>query len=103
MITEPLYTDFTKLNVNATEPNNDYFSDYLKWVGRESSEEIPEYLIPLNPLLVSQLQKNVVAVDFVQSFNKIMNYILYATGACQRLRVEKEVNHRVKLRWYSTL
>jgi len=49
MITKSLYTDFTKLNVNATEPNNDYFSDYLKWVGRESSEEIPEYLIPLNP------------------------------------------------------
>ena len=31
------------------EPNNDYFADYLKWAGRESSEEILKYLIPLNP------------------------------------------------------
>ncbi len=44
-----------------------------------------------------------IAVDFVQSFNKVMNYILYAAEACQRLRVEEEVSRRSKLRWYSAL
>ncbi len=85
------------------EPNDDYFADYLRWAGRGSSEEIPEYLIPLNPPPVPQLQKNAVAVDFVQSFDKVTNYILYAAGACQRLRVEEEVSRRSKLRWYSAL
>ena len=32
-----------------------------------------------------------------------MNYILYTARACQRLRVEEEVSHYSKLRWYSTL
>src|SRR6266498_2968770 len=85
------------------EPNDDYFTDYLRWAGRRSSEEIPEYLIPLNPPPVPQLQKDAVAVDFVQSFDKVTNYILYAAGACQRLRVEEEVSRRSKLRWYSAL
>src|SRR6266540_5427937 len=44
-----------------------------------------------------------VAVDFVQSFDKVTNYILYAARACQRLRVEEEVNRRSKLRWYNAL
>src|SRR6266540_4739240 len=83
------------------EPNDDYFTDYLRWAGRGSSEEILEYLILLNPPSVSQLQKNTVAVDFVQSFDKVMNYILYAAEACQRLRVEKEVSCHSKLWWYS--
>src|SRR6266498_1249833 len=85
------------------EPNDDYFTDYLKWAGRGSSEEISEYLIPLNPSPVPQLQKNVIAVDFVQSFDKFTNYILYAAEACQRLKVEEEVSRRSKLRWYSAL
>src|SRR6266508_3016872 len=85
------------------ESNDDYFTDYLRWVGRGSSEEIPEYLIPLNPPPVPQLQKNAVAVDFVQSFDKVMNYILYAARACQRLRVEEEVSRSSKLRCYSAL
>src|SRR6266508_6375038 len=85
------------------ESNDDYFADYLRWAGRGSSEEIPEYLIPLNPPPVSQLQKNAVAVDFVQSFDKVMNYILYAAGACQKLRVEEEVSRHSKLWWYSAL
>src|SRR6266542_3812974 len=85
------------------ELNDDYFADYLRWAGRESSEEIPEYLIPLNPSSVSQLQKNAVAIDFVQFFDKVTNYILYAAEACQRLRVEEEVSHHSKLRWYSAL
>ena len=85
------------------ESNDDYFTDYLRWAGRESSKEIPEYLIPLNPPPVPQLQKNAVAVDFVQSFDKVTNYILYAAGACQRLRVEEEVSRHSKLRWYSAL
>src|SRR6266498_4137945 len=85
------------------EPNDDYFADYLRWAGRGSSEEIPEYLILLNPSPVPQLQKNAVAVDFIQSFDKVTNYILYAAGACQRLRVEEEVSHHLKLRWYSAL
>src|SRR6266498_594921 len=85
------------------EPNDDYFADYLKWAGRESSEEIPEYLIPLNPPPVPQLQKNAVAVDFVQSFDKVTNYILYAVRACQRLRVKEEVSYHLKLRWYNAL
>src|SRR6266511_6272700 len=80
------------------EPNDDYFTDYLRWAGRGSLEEIPEYLIPLNPPPVPQLQKDVVAVDFIQSFNKVTNYILYAARACQRLRVEKEISYRSKLR-----
>src|SRR6266545_6355315 len=85
------------------EPNDDYFTDYLRWAGRGSSEEIPEYLIPLNPPPVPQLQKNAVAVDFVQFFDKVTNYILYAARVCQRLRVEEEVSHHSKLRWYSAL
>ena len=85
------------------EPNDDYFADYLRWASRRSSEEILKYLIPLNPPPVSQLQKNTVAIDFIQSFDKVMNYILYAAKACQRLRVEEEVSHRSKLRWYSAL
>src|SRR6266542_1560428 len=76
------------------EPNDDYFTDYLRWAGRGSSEEISEYLIPLNPPPVPQLQKDMVAVDFVQSFDKVTNYILYAAEACQRLRVEEEVSRR---------
>ena len=39
------------------ESNDDYFTDYLRWTGRESSEEIPEYLISLNSPPVPQLQK----------------------------------------------
>ena len=39
------------------EPNDDYFVNYLRWAGRGSSEEILKYLISLNPLPVSQLQK----------------------------------------------
>src|SRR6266542_766388 len=85
------------------EPNDDYFADYLRWAGRGNLEEIPEYLIPLNPPPVPQLQKNMIAVDFVQSFDKVTNYILYAARACQRLRVEEEVSRRSKLRWYSAL
>src|SRR6266496_779911 len=68
-----------------------------------SSKEIPEYLIPLNRSPVSQLQKDAIVVDFVQSFDKVTNYILYAARACQRLRVEEEVSRRSKLRWYSAL
>src|SRR6266498_1069896 len=79
------------------EPNDDYFADYLRWAGRGSLEEIPEYLIPLNPPPVFQLQKNMVAIDFVQSFDKVTNYILYAARTCQRLRVEEEVRHHSKL------
>src|SRR6266496_3908828 len=85
------------------ESNDDYFADYLRWAGRGSSEEISEYLIPLNPPPVSQLQKDAIVVDFVQSFDKVTNYILYAAGACQRLRIEEEVSHCSKLRWYSAL
>ncbi len=85
------------------EPNDDYFADYLRWAGRGSSEEILEYLIPLNPPSVPQLQKNVVAIDFVQSFNKVTNYILYAAEAYQRLRVEEKVSRRSKLWLYSAL
>src|SRR6266498_4711692 len=85
------------------EPNDDYFVNYLRWAGRGSSEEIPEYLIPLNSPSVFQLQKNAVAVDFIQFFDKIMNYILYAAGAYQKLRVEEEVSRHSKLRWYSAL
>src|SRR6266498_4148066 len=85
------------------ESNDDYFADYLRWAGRGSSEEISKYLIPLNPPPVPQLHKNAVAIDFVQSFDKVTNYILYAAGACQRLRVEEEVSRHSKLRWYSTL
>ena len=85
------------------EPNDDYFADYLRWAGKGSSEEIPEYLIPLNLPSVSQFQKNVVAVDFIQSFDKVTNYILYAARVCQKLRVEEEVSHHSKLRWYSAL
>ena len=83
--------------------NDNYFADYLRWVSRGSSEEIPEYLISLNPPLVLQLQKNAIAVNFIQSFNKVMNYILYAARVCQRLRVEKEVSRHSKLWWYSIL
>src|SRR6266498_5693579 len=85
------------------EPNDDYFADYLRWASKGSSEEIPEYLIPLNPPPVSQLQKNAVAVDFIQFFDKVMNYILYAARAYQRLRVEEKVSRCSKLWWYSAL
>ncbi len=85
------------------EPNDDYFADYLRWAGRGSSEEIPEYLIPLNPSPILQLQKNAVAIDFVQSFDKVTNYILYVARACQKLRVEEEVSCCSKLWWYSVL
>src|SRR6266508_3071657 len=85
------------------ESNDDYFADYLRWAGRGSSEEIPEYLILLNPLSVPQLQKNAIAVDFIQSFDKVTNYILYAARAYQRLRVEEEVSRRSKLQWYNAL
>ena len=44
-----------------------------------------------------------VAIDFVQSFNKVTNYILYAAEAYQRLRVEEKVSRRSKLQWYSAL
>lgn len=84
-------------------PNNEYFTDYLSWVGRNSIEDIPEYLIPLNPPPVPRLQKDETAVDFVQSIDNATDYILYAAGACQRLRVEEEINRRSKLRWYSAL
>jgi len=85
------------------ESNDDYFADYLRWAGKGSSEEIPEYLIPLNLPSVSQFQKNVVAVDFIQSFDKVTNYILYAARVCQKLRVEEEVSRHSKLWWYSAL
>ena len=34
------------------ESNNNYFANYLRWAGRESSEEISKYLVSLNPPLV---------------------------------------------------
>ncbi len=32
-----------------------------------------------------------------------MNYILYVTKACQKLRVKEEVSHYSKLQWYNAL
>ena len=37
------------------ESNDNYFANYLRWASRGSLEEIPEYLIPLNPPSVLQL------------------------------------------------
>src|SRR6266498_129707 len=102
------YNVVENVQINITgkiyeKSNDDYFADYLRWISRGSLEEIPEYLIPLNLSSVLQLQKNAVTVDFIQSFDKVTNYILYAAGACQRLRVEEEVSRHSKLRWYSAL
>ncbi len=44
-----------------------------------------------------------VAIDFIQSFDKVTNYILYAAEACQKLRVKEEVSHYSKLQWYNAL
>ncbi len=48
------YDVIENVQINTTgkiyeEPNDDYFADYLRWVGKGSSEEISEYLILLNP------------------------------------------------------
>ena len=85
------------------EPDNQYFSNYLSWIEKNISNEVPEYLVPLNPPPAPHLQKNVTAEDFTQSFNKVTDYILYAAEACQRLRVDEEINRRSRLRWFSVL
>ena len=31
------------------ESDNDYFSSYVNWIENNDSNEVPEYLVPLNP------------------------------------------------------
>ncbi len=44
-----------------------------------------------------------IAVDFIQSFDKIINYILYAVKAYQRFKVKEKISYCLKLQQYSTL
>lgn len=85
------------------KPSNEYFTDYLSWIGRNVSDDVLEYLIPLNPPPVPRLQKEVSVENFTRSFDKVTEYILYAAKACQRLRVDEEINRRSRLRWFSVL
>ena len=79
------------------KPNNEYFSNYLSWIEKNVSIDVSEYLVPLNPPPVPFLQQNVSSADFLRSFNKVTDYILYAAEACQRLRVDEEINRRSRL------
>ncbi|HEV2833630.1 MAG TPA: hypothetical protein VGW31_16740, partial [Hanamia sp.] len=63
------------------EPDDTYFSGYLSWIDKNVSSEVPEYLVPLNPPPAPRLQKDVSAVNFIQSFNQVTDYILYAAEA----------------------
>jgi len=38
-----------------------------------------------------------IAVDFIQSFDKIINYILYAVKAYQRFKVKEKISYCLKL------
>ena len=67
------------------EPSNEYFSNYKSWIEKNISIDVPEYLVPLNPPPVPFLQQDVSSVNFLQSFNDVTEYILYAAEACQRL------------------
>ena len=66
-------------------------------------EEVPDYLIPLNPPPVPKLIENGYDASFMRNFEEATNYILYAATACTRLRVNEEITRRSKLRWYSVL
>ena len=85
------------------EPSNEYFSNYKSWIEKNISIDVSEYLVPLNPPPVPFLQQDVSSVNFLQSFNDVTEYILYAAEACQRLRVNEEINRRSRLRWFSVL
>jgi hypothetical protein len=87
------------------KPNVDFFNKYIDYIKEETNlhEEVPEYLIPLNPPPIPKLIRNEYDASFMKNFENVTNYILYAAAACTRLRVNEETIRRSKLRWYSVL
>ena len=74
------------------EPNAEFFDRYIDFIKEESNcEEVPDYLIPLNPPSVPKLIKNRYDASFMKNFEEATNYILYAAAACTRLRVNEEI------------
>jgi hypothetical protein len=84
------------------KPNISYFEQYIDYIATEH-EEVPDYLIPLNPPPVPMLIQDEYNASFMQHFEAATNYILYAATACTRLRVGEEIARRSRLRWYSVL
>ena len=87
------------------KPNVDFFNRYIDYIKEETSlhEEVPDYLIPLNPPPVPKLIRNEYDASFMKNFEDATNYILYAATAYTRLRVNEKIIRRSKLRWYSVL
>ena len=87
------------------QPNIIFFEQYIDYIKQRATEheEIPDYLIPLNPPPVPILIQDEYNGSFMRHFEAATNYILYAAIACTRLRVNEEIARRSKLRWYSVL
>ena len=74
------------------QPNANFFNSYIDFIKEESNdEEVPDYLIPLNPPPVPKLIKNEYDACFMRRFEEATNYILYAATACTRLKVNEEI------------
>jgi hypothetical protein len=84
------------------KPNISYFEQYIDYIATKH-EEVPDYLIPLNPPPAPILIQDGYNASFMRHFEAATNYILYAATACTRLRVSEETARRSRLRWYSVL
>ncbi|GES96253.1 hypothetical protein RCL_jg38.t1 [Rhizophagus clarus] len=80
------------------KPNTSYFEQYVDYIATEH-EEVPDYLIPLNPPPAPMLIQDKHDANFMRHFEAATDYILYAATACTRLRVSEKIARRSRLRW----
>ena len=79
------------------KPDVSYFEQYIDYITTEH-EEVPDYLIPLNPPPAPMLIRDEYNASFMRHFEATTNYILYAATACTRLRINEEISRRSRLR-----
>ncbi|GBC03866.1 hypothetical protein RclHR1_05380003 [Rhizophagus clarus] len=96
-----IYSEITKKTLKKTaiydKSNTSYFEQYVDYIATEH-EEVPDYLIPLNPPPAPMLIQDKHDANFMRHFEAATDYILYAATACTRLRVSEKIAHRSRLR-----
>ena len=79
-------------------PDSEYFRRYVNFIkgsANDTSADIPNQIIPLNLPSILRLIDDDNEADFSKCFEEATNYILYVAAACQRLRVNEELSHRI--------